>query len=277
MPSSDILNPTAIWDEEIQDSMCPNYGFTRKRGSTLLRKKPAGGTPWSRETANTGHTFTFSWTNRSYACVQRLKWYYEQYEDGFFTIIDHDGGGRHYVGRFTSEVTPVETGNGMWDVQNVTFEEVPIVAMQKYPSDWDHDAITFYVSNDYSDQKVAPSGTWTITARNFDGIDGTTLDNAGTAGEWAQFEYRGYGFKLYLLQGPDQGQAQILLDGVVLETVNCYSATDLGPQMVLMRENVSLDFHRVKVVAVGATATESNGIITVHPGAVSWHSLEVMR
>jgi hypothetical protein len=271
MPSSDILNPTAIWDAEIQDSMCPTYGFPRKRTNTQLRKKPVGGTPWSRETANTGHSFTFSWIGRSYACVQKLKWYYEQYEDGFFTVVDHDGGGRHYVGHFSSEVIPVETGNGMWDVQNVTFDEIPIVPMQKYPSDWDHDAITFYVSNDYGDQKVAPSGTWIATARNIQGLDMTTLDNAGTAGEWAQFQYRGYGFKLYLLQGPEYGQAQVLLDGVVVATVDCYEAAELGPQMMFMQQDISLDFHRVKVIALGtknAAATGAN---------ISWHSLEVMR
>lgn len=159
MPSSDILNPTAVWEEDIQDSMCPNYGFPRKRTGTQLHKKPVGGTPWSRETANTGHTFNLSWVGRSWACVQRLKWYYEQYEDGFFTIIDWDGGGRQYVGRFTSEVIPSETGNGLYDVQNVTFEEMPIVAMAQYPSDWDHEAVLFLISNDFGDQKVATSGS----------------------------------------------------------------------------------------------------------------------
>src|ERR1700739_2833464 len=112
MPETDIINPTAIWETDIQDSMCPNYGFTRKRASTQLKKKAVGGTPWTRETQNTGHVFTFSWLSRSEACVERLKWYYEQYEDGYFTIIDQDGGGRHYVGRFTSDVVPFGTGTG---------------------------------------------------------------------------------------------------------------------------------------------------------------------
>jgi hypothetical protein len=279
MPSSDILNPTAIWEDDIQDSMCPNYGFPRKRAGTQLRKKAVGGTPWSRETANTGHTFTFSWIGRSYACVQRLKWYYEQYEDGFFTIIDWDGGGRHYVGHFTSEVAPVETGNGMWDVQNVTFEEIPIVAMEKYPSDWDHDSIRFYVLNDYGDQKVATSGTWTQTARTIEGVDCTTLDNAGDIGDWAQFEYRGYGFKLYMLQGPDYGKAEVLLDGVTVAKIDCYDAAELGPQMVYMEQNVSLDFHRVKVAPLHPSPVISLATPSVLSTIlkVSWHSIEVMR
>src|ERR1035437_7746114 len=134
MAYTDILNPTTTWDSTIEDSMTPNYGFSRKRTSTKLNKKAVGGTPWTRETQNTGHVFNFTWTSRSWACVQRLKWYFEQYEAGVFTIIDHDGGGRHYVGRFTSQVVPVETGNGMGYVQNVTFEEIPQQAMLEYPS-----------------------------------------------------------------------------------------------------------------------------------------------
>lgn len=282
MPETDILNPTAIWEDDIQDSMCPNYGFTRKRTGTLLHKKAVGGTPWSCETANTGHSFNFSWIGRSYACVQRLKWYYEQYEDGFFTIIDWDGGGRHYVGHFTSEVIPTETGNGMWDVQNVTFEEIPIVPMVKYPSDWDHDAITFYPANDYGDQKLATSGTWTATTETIDGIDRIVMVNEGTDGGWAQYEYRGYGFRLFLMQGLDCGQAQILLDGTLLDTVDCLdSIANSGPQMVYEKQDVSLDFHRVKVIAIGSglvSAAKVKADTAVKMGtAIGWYALQVMR
>jgi hypothetical protein len=67
--------------------MTPDYGFNRVRTGTLLTKKPVGGTVQSRETQNTGHVFSLSWNSRTWACVQRLKWYSEQYERGFFTII----------------------------------------------------------------------------------------------------------------------------------------------------------------------------------------------
>jgi hypothetical protein len=124
---------------------------------------------------------------RSEACVERLKWYGEQYEDGFFTIIDHDGGGRQYVGRFTSEVIPVETGNGTYDVQNLTFEETPRVPMVEYPSDWDHDSILFSVANDFGDQKLATNGAWTqatlasVPTITLGGIARATLPNTSTA------------------------------------------------------------------------------------------------
>ena len=38
MPETDILNPTWTWDSSIEDSMNPDYGFTRKRANTQLRK-----------------------------------------------------------------------------------------------------------------------------------------------------------------------------------------------------------------------------------------------
>jgi hypothetical protein len=282
MPETDILNPSSAWEEDIEDSMNPNYGFTRKRASTQLNKKAVGGTPWTRETQNTGHTFTFSWLSRSWDCVQRLKQYFEQYEDGFFTIIDHDGGGRHYVGRFTTEVSPVETANGMYDVQNVTFEEMPQVPMVEYPSDWEHDAILTFATNDFGDQKVATSGTWTqstISAPTLTvgGLARTNLPtvamaNPGTtAGDWAQYEYRGYGFQLYLMQGPEYGKCDVYLDGVLIETVDCYADADNGPIMLLSQPNVSLDIHRVKVV-VDATQNDS----ATGP-AIGWYALEVMR
>jgi len=54
MPATDILNAQLGWDQNLGDSMNPSYGFTRKRPTNLLKKKPAGSTPWSRETENTG-------------------------------------------------------------------------------------------------------------------------------------------------------------------------------------------------------------------------------
>ena len=267
MPASDILNPTTVWEEDIEDSMTPNYGFTRKRTSTKLNKKAVGGTPWTRETQNTGHSFNFSWLARTWACVQRLKWYGEQYEDGFFTIIDWDGGGRQYVGRFTTEVIPVETGNGMWDVQNVTFEEIPQQAMLEYPSDWAHDAIAFFITNDFSDQKLATSGIWAQTVRaavagaqgtehvslSTVGTAYTTMDDTGIVGDWACYEYRGYGFRLYMLQGPEFGSADLYIDDVFVQTLNLYAATEKGPQIVYAQPSMPLDIHRVKVVCDGAS------------------------
>ncbi len=283
MPASDILNPKRGWDQNLGDSMNPSFGFSRKRPMTQLHKKPTGSTPWSRETQNTGHSFSLSWLGRTLAVALKLKWYYEQYEDGFFTFIDWDGSvgsqGRHYVGRFTSEVSPVETENNKWDIQNVTFEEMPTVGMQRPPSDWDHEAIRRYAFNDFGDQKLATYSSqaagWTANARQIAGVPITTMDNPGAAanaGDWAQYEYRGYGFKLYLMSGPEFGQCAVWVDGAVANAnVDCYDSQEIGPQRTLAQLDLPLDFHRVKVIVNGAHNAQATA------GTISWHSLEVMR
>lgn len=280
MPETDILNPTAIWESDVQDSMCPNYGFSRKRPATLLQKKAVGSTPWTRETQNVGHVFSLSWLTRSWACVQRLVQYYEQYQDGYFTIIDHDGGGRHFVGRFTSDVAPVEAGNGMYDVENVNFEEIPMVPMVQYPNDWDHESILFNVQNDFGDLKLATSGAWTLgnaTAPQITlgGILRATLPTAimndpGTANDSATYEYRGYGFQLWMQTGPAQGQCAVYLDGVFLQNVDCYAAAS-AVAMVLSYPNASLNIHDLKVVALGTKNVSSTGT------ALGWYAVQVMR
>jgi hypothetical protein len=285
MPASDILNPTRGWDATLGDSMNPSYGFTRDRESTLLCKKPAGGGPTTRETQNAGHSFSMGWLGRTWACAQRLKWYYEQYEDGFFTIIDWEGGGRHYVGRFTTAPKEKRTANNKFDIENVTFEEIPQQQMLEYPSDWTNDAVAFFITNDFGDQKLATSGTWTLTAHAaVAGAQGTehvslavvgtgyvTMDNAGTAGAWACYEYRGYGFRLYMPQGPEFGQAGLYIDGAMAETIDLYAATDKGPQIVATYQNLPLDIHRVKILCDGTKNAAATG------AAVSWYALEVMR
>jgi hypothetical protein len=219
--------------------------------------------------------------------VQKLKWYSEQYEvgEGFFTLIDWDGGGRHYVGCFTSAITPTPTANNKWDVQGVTFEEMPQQAMLEYPHDWAHDAVAFFVSNDFGDQKLATSGAWSQTVcASVAGSQGTeqvslgevdtpytTMDNTGVAADWAQYEYRGYGCRLYLLRGPAFGKADLYIDGVMIQTLDLYNATDIGPQIVYCKTEMPLDIHRVKVICDGTKNSAATGT------AVSWYALEVMR
>lgn len=291
MPETDILNPTWVWDGSIQDSMNPDYGFTRKRASTQLKKKAVGGTPWTRETQNTGHVFQLSWLQRSALCAQRLKQYSEQYEDGYFTLIDHDDpqpDGRHYVGRFTSEVVPVETGYLRYDIQNVTFEEMPQAPMVQYPANWDHDSIFFGVYNDRGDQKLAASGAWAAGAlaaspaitlggiarggANPLPLPTAVMNNPGaTAGDWATFEYRGYGFKLWMLTGPAQGKCDLFIDSVFNSTLDCYAAGVAAVTNIFTLTNLSLDIHDVQIVVDATKNGASTGT------NIGWYGLQVMR
>ncbi len=272
MPESVILNPDSTWDAQIQDNMNPDYGFTRSRANTRAVTKPAGGRPWSREVTNTGHSFRLGWMNRSYLCAQQIKRFAEQYEDGYFTIVDWDGGGRHYVGRFTGEVSIVEAGNDRYNVDSVTFEEMPGVPMLSYPSDWDGDGVFLGMVNDFGDLAASLSGTWAQqNVVSAEGDVSIVLTNAGTVGAFATMQYRGYGFRLHLAAGPSFGQVQVQLDGTVVGTVDCYAPQVEGLQQLFEWGSVPLDLHRVKVVVQGSRNAASTGT------SVTLGSIQVMR
>jgi hypothetical protein len=74
-----------------------------------------------------------------------------------------------------------------------------------------------------------------------------------------------------MLKGPEFGKADIYIDGVLLETVDLYNATDIGPQIVVTQQNLPLDIHRVQVNCDGTQNVAATG------AAVSWYALEVMR
>ncbi|HEX4039079.1 MAG TPA: hypothetical protein VHX37_13545 [Acidobacteriaceae bacterium] len=305
-----ILNPLKGYDPQIGDAMNPDYGFSRKRTATRALMKAVGGIPYTREQGNTGHTLVLSWLGRTWGCVRRLKWFYEQFEDGYFTLIDHDGGGRHYVGRFTSEVQPIESNNNKWDVQNVQFEEIPQCPMLQYPNDWVNDAIDLYVCNDFrlaatplGEQKLATQGAWTLAQQKFGEIPRTIATDNGTIGDWAQYEYRGYGFQLSMMVGAGQGIAQVFVDGTLAATIGLGSSSPvLAPKMVFEQANLPLDLHRVQVTVQAAEFTPTAGGASTpiqtwaagvapagwaQPGTpsgyapaglpVAWYALKVMR
>jgi hypothetical protein len=276
MSERDILNPTPAWEQDINDSMSPDYGFTDSSTNTVASLQAVDGTPYDRELGARGHVFSLTWRNRSPACVKRIRQFYEQHKRGYFTIIDQDAGGRHYVGRFTGNFPRQTSGNDMWTVSGLQFVEIPGVPMLQYPSDWDNDSVWEWPVGDSGDQQLAVSGTWTQTAHPFvlngEQVTRYTFDDGGIAGDWAQYEYGGYGFQLQLLCGPAQGQAAIYLDGTLLQTVDCYLATATAiPQTVLSMVNVPLGLHRVKAVVNGAKNAASSG------AAISWWGLRVMR
>jgi hypothetical protein len=74
-----------------------------------------------------------------------------------------------------------------------------------------------------------------------------------------------------MVQGPDQGKVDVQLDGVSLGTVDLYNAQNIGQQIVLEKAAVSLDLHRVKIIALGT----KNGLST--SPAVTVGKISVMR
>ena len=276
MPASDILNPTP------SHLLNPDYGWQRKRPVTHIATKANQGPPYFREMTDVGHQFLLNWgitgSEREFHDVNKLKWYYEQYRDGFFTLIDHEGDGRHYVGRFTSPVEPIAIGHNRWSVQQALFEEVPGVPMVRYPDRWidDHhgksDAIWRYPVSDFGEVKVAVDNpaNWSLLANGAAHGGNLVANLAPIAGSWVQMAYVGWGFQLYMQQWPNNGQAQVWLDGALLGTIDDYAAAP-SYNMAWEQTNVPLGLHIVKVVCLATKNSASTGTI------IAWNGLRVMR
>jgi hypothetical protein len=274
MSQFDILNPTPT------HPLNPDYGFQKKRPLTHLNAKANQGAPYFREITDTGHQFSLNWNDKLASHARKLKWYYEQYRDGFFTLIDHEGGGRHYVGRFSQPVEPVPTSHNHWAVQQVLFDEVPLASMLVYPGDWQDDAIWRLLLTDFGDRMVAAvSGAWTLTA-DASAKSGYHFADAGTVTtDSAAYCYVGYGFQFWAPTGPSGGQANVLLQTMnlngsiptVVGTVDFYSPVASPSSMLLQVQNLPLGSHIVSLMPLNAKDAASTGY------TVWWDALKVMR
>jgi hypothetical protein len=262
----DILNPTPT------HPLNPDYGFQKKRPLTHLNAKANQGAPYFREITDTGHQFSLNWNDKLAGQARKLKWYYEQYRDGFFTLIDHEGGGRHYVGRFSQPVEPVPTSHNHWSVQQVLFDEVPLAPMLIYPGDWQNDAIWRFLLNDFGDRMVAAvSGAWTLIADPL-AKSGNHFSDAGiVTTDQACYVYAGYGFQFWAPTGPAYGQGTILLDGSPVGNVDFYSAVASPSTMLLQQQSTSLGIHTVTLQPLNSKNAASTGT------TVLWDALKVMR
>ena len=272
MSQLDILNPTPT------HPLNPDYGFQKKRPLTHLNAKANQGVPYFREITDTGHQFSLNWNDKLASHARKLKWYYEQYRDGFFTLIDHEGGGRHYVGRFSQPVEPTPTAHNHWSVQQVVFDEIPGAPMLSYPDNWDHDAIWRLLLNDSGDRMVAAvSGTWSLLGTGGSALaalakSGYVFLNAGiSTTDQAAYVYAGYGFQLWAPGSTAMGIAAIYLDGVEVGTVDFYAAAPTASAALFSMPNVSLGLHTVALQPTNTKNGSSGGYV------IAWDALKVMR
>ena len=264
MAETDILNPSVRWRGDINDSIGPDFGFETLRRSQLATAKAAGGAPIYRTVGNAGHSGQFSWLNRSQKCVQLLKQWAERFEDGYFTLIDHDWGGRQYVGTFVGDMPVTQAGNDRYNIQGWQFVETPATPMLQYPSDWDDWAVQLNPYFDNGALRCAAVGNWTrpatITAEDGTILVPNALQNMAPAnGDSITFEYRGYGFRLW---GVHSGGAQVAIDGGAATALTVTA----DPDVLFENAEISLDIHRVVIsMTSGANA------------GLNLNSFEVMR
>lgn len=261
MAETDILNPTVRWDEDIDDSIGPDYGFDQLSRSTLATVQPAFGGSWSRAVAINAPSTTFSWVNRSLACIEKLQRWAAQYEDGFFTFIDHDRG-RHYVGRFTGDLHVIEAGNDRWNAQGWTFQVEPLAPMLEYPADFDRWGITVRPVGDDGKARAgvtaAAPNAWArpVAVDNGYGVmvqpRQMTLA-ASTAGDQLTMEYIGYGFRLSCGIGPTYGSAHLVVDGINVQDLDFSATADGGTQVVYTNVQMPLGAHRVQLVMIAGS------------------------
>ena len=272
MAETDILNPVAGWWDVLGDNPNWSYGWTRKTATNKRLARPRLGRRYSRELLNAGYSMTLNWIDRPYSTVLYLKKFYEQFQGGYFTLIDRDGGGRHHVGNFTSEPVGVETANDKYTVQGLIFEECPQARMLIYPSDFAASSHLIYSVDDYLEPLVATQGAWTPQLAPT--MAGTSLsapssyemlNAAPVAGDFAQIEYVGWGFQMLFRSDPLLGMCDIYIDGSIY-IAGLDLSTGNGPGVaggLIQKVDLPLDKHRIKVVAKATTGASStaNGVI----------------
>lgn len=276
MAETDILNCVQGFDRTLQDSMNPNQGWQRTRTSTLAVAKPAFGQPWTRETSNGGHVYTLNFTRRNLAVTERLKMFYEQFEDDFFTLIDWDNG-RHYVGRFTGEMPQSFVSNGRYSSTGWKFEEIPGCPMVQYPQEWYRWGVVKRPFDGFGSPRVATnSANWTRPAAVANDVGFMVQPNQiqnlnPVGGDTLTFEYRGYGFRIWADQGPNYFGANLTVDGQFVTPLNINAAVEMGIQNVYENTSMPLDIHRVQIEMTGTKA------LTMDPLAILLDHFEVMR
>jgi hypothetical protein len=300
MAETDILNPVPGFWTELGDSPTWNYDWTRKKAINKQDMQSRLGSPYSRDIGNAGHSFAWNWVARPLATMQRLMWFYENFKHGYFTVIDYDNGGRHYVGRFMAPPFPQQTANLTYTAQAVAFQEVPRARMLQYPNDWANDGFTIYALDDFLNPRVyATPGTFVAQQTPAAVLAGTSV-NAPSSYEmlyacgddvpanFAQAQYVGFGFQMEFRLGANLGALDLYLDGVkIISSLSLYNGAAIatGPtvtagappvvltvtggagvgSVLVTVTNVPLDQHRVKVVALGTKTFASTGYSVIFP------------
>jgi hypothetical protein len=238
MPASDILNTSPT------DPLNPDYGWQKKRPTTQAVLKASAGAAYFREITDIGHQFALNWgttvdSQKSWTDIARLKRYFEQYRDGYFTLIDWEGNQRQYVGRFTTPVEPIPVGHNRWAAQNVIFEEVPGAEMLVYPGDWTNESIWRHTENDFGD--IMPSvddwTNWTLLDENSAGSQGpvdATIEGAfeltfNMAGSGTSAAQPGTGFFFGIPAG-----------ATILGIVASFSCETFSPNLVCTTASIQL-------------------------------------
>ena len=109
----------------------------------------------------------------------------------------------------------------------------------------------------YEDSNSALSykGTWSSLSNS--GYSGGTVKVSETKGDTVEFTFNGTSFEIYGHASDWRGKAKIYIDGTAVETIDCYSSTDVPSKKLYSKTGLTSGTHTVKVEVLGEKNTSS--------------------
>ena len=260
MSEANVLNPTSGSD------LNPDYALSGEPDDWTVSFRPRVGRVAVRTLGASPHKYQLSWGLRPQSVADQIRQWYYQYQHDFFTFIDYDRG-RQFSGNFFGLPQISNAGHNKWSVAAV-FLEIAGVAMAEYPSNWGVDSYFLEESEPDGNPLVKMDVGWTLV--NDAKYHGGAAFETALPAVSAQWQYDGYGFRLWAAKGPDAGQVQVLLDGALISTVDLYSAATVNSAVVLTQQSVSFGRHTVELVTTGTKNSSSSGFV------VNADAIEVM-
>ena len=144
--------------------------------------------------------------------------------------------------------------------------------MLEYPTRWDKDAVVRSIVSDFAELRVAATGSCTLSGGIAPpALGGYLIYSPGTSSDTVSMAYVGYGFQLFADTNANHGIGNLYLDGVLLGTVDSYSAAETFGVMLYQANSVPLGTHIVTLQATGTKDSSSSAFV------ISLQALKVMR
>ncbi len=251
MSEQNILNPTA------SSQMNPTYPIRHKDPQIIASWQPRSGKPSQRYMMARGMEFQLHWEKVQFSTYLSLRQWFRQYERDFFSYFDIDDN-RYYSGQFLAEPQMERVGNNQVNI-SATFVAVPTLPQFQYPSNWGVDSIFIEERDGFGSDLVKLTGTWTFQA--------VAQANGGgeyfsiTTNDIAEWQYFGYGFRLWSIKDVSRGIFQVILDGIDRGVADCFNASLLASAPVFAVTNVNLGLHRVQLRVTGTKNAGATGFV----------------
>lgn len=257
MSEANILNATAgsIYSPDFSDDFelpdLPDVAAATQADS---------GEVFTRTIGCRGRVIPMKWLNRPTAVADYLRQWAQQYEHGYFSYYDLESA-RYFTGRFQrpGPGQPIlkisRVGNNRVNVSG-TFVELPGKPMYAYPSNWDRDAIFIEDRDDDGNALPLFGGAWySITSGLAHGGKCYASQDVDHTAEW---EYVGYGVRIWGLKTDHSGRADVYIDGVFAAfNIDFYAVADTISAPLYTNANLPLGRHRVKLVIINKNPASS--------------------